>query len=280
MDINTILFSGLSIGGLGILFGLGLGVAAKRFAVEVNPLISQVREALPSANCGACGYAGCDAFAKAVVEGDAKTNGCPVGGQTCAEAVAAIMGEEAGTLEASAAFVKCKGTCTVAKEKYEYYGVPDCVSASYLQGQGSKACTYGCLGLGSCVKACMFDAIDIVDGIAVIKEEKCTSCGMCIETCPKDLIEIVPAKMKVRVDCNSQAKGAETRKACEVGCIGCRKCAKECPFDAVEFINGLAHIDYTKCKVCGKCVKVCPTNAITNYRKPKAKPVAEAKAPV
>ncbi len=265
MDISTILFSGVSIGGLGILFGLGLGVAAKKFAVEVNPLISQVRDVLPSANCGACGYAGCDAFAKAVVEGDAKTNGCPVGGQSCAEAVAEIMGEEAGTMAATTAFVKCKGTCEVAKEKYEYYGVPDCVSASYLQGQGSKQCTYGCLGLGSCLKACMFGAISVVDGVAVIDEEKCTSCGMCVETCPKDIIEIIPAEASIRVDCNSADKGGDTRKACSVGCIGCRKCSKVCEFEAIEFINGLAHIDYSKCTQCGACIEACPTNAISTH---------------
>lgn len=265
MDITTILFSGLSIGGLGILFGLGLGVAAKRFAVEVNPLIADVREALPSANCGACGYAGCDAFAKAVVEGDAKSNGCPVGGQSCAEAVAAIIGEEAKVLEATTAFVKCKGTCDVAKEKYEYYGVTDCVAASYLQGKGSKACTNGCLGLGSCVKACMFGAIDIVDGVAVINEEKCTSCGMCVASCPKDIIEIIPSDASVRVDCNSIEKGKDTRLACSVGCIGCRKCAKACEYDAFEFINGLAHIDYSKCTKCGACIEACPTNAISMH---------------
>lgn len=265
MDFNSILLSGLSIGGLGLVFGVGLGVAAKKFAVEVNPLISEVREALPSANCGACGYAGCDAFAKAVVEGGAKTNGCPVGGQATAEAVAALMGEEVSEMAATTAFVKCKGTCEVAKEKYEYYGVEDCVAASYLQGQGSKQCTFGCLGLGSCVKACMFGAIDIVDGVAVINEEKCTSCGMCVQACPKKIIEIIPADASVRVDCNSEEKGKDTRQACTVGCIGCRKCSKACEYDAFEFINGLAHIDYDKCTRCGACIEVCPTNAISKH---------------
>jgi len=265
MDITTILFSGVSIGGLGLVFGLGLGIAAKKFAVEVNPLISEVRYALPSANCGACGYAGCDAFAKAVVEGDAKSNGCPVGGQSTAEAVAGIMGEEAGIMVATTAFVKCKGTCEVAKEKYDYYGVADCVAASYLQGKGSKQCTYGCLGLGSCAQACMFGAIDMIDGVAVINEEKCTSCGMCVEACPKDIIEVMPSGSKVRVDCNSEEKGKDTRQACSVGCIGCRKCAKVCDYDAFEFINGLAHIDYSKCTQCGACIEACPTNAISHH---------------
>lgn len=265
MDMMTIVYAALSIGGLGLLFGLGLGVAAKKFAVEVNPLIAEVREALPSANCGACGYAGCDAFAKAVVEGDAKTNGCPVGGQSCADELAALMGEEAGSLQATTAFVKCAGTCDKAKEKYEYFGVTDCVAAGYLQGKGSKACTDGCLGLGSCVKACMFDAITIVDGIAVVDEAKCTSCGMCVSSCPKDIIEIIPADASTRVNCNSHEKGGDTRKACTVGCIGCRKCSKVCEFDAFTFDGVLAKIDYEKCTQCGACIEACPTNAISAH---------------
>lgn len=264
MELTNILYSALSIGGLGLAFGLGLGIASKKFAIEINPLISEVREALPSANCGACGYAGCDAFAKAVVSGSAKTNGCPVGGASCAEEVASIMGVKvADNLVATTAFVKCHGTCDKAKEKYEYYGVSDCTAASQLQGGGSKACTFGCLGFGSCVRACMFDAIHVVDGVAIVDEDKCTSCGMCVIACPKDIIEIMPTASKVRVNCNSEEKGKDTMKACSVGCIGCRKCSKACEYDAFTFVNGLAKIDYDKCVQCGACVEVCPTNAIT-----------------
>jgi len=263
MELTNIVFSALSIGGLGLIFGLGLGYAAKKFAVEINPLVVEVREALPSANCGACGYAGCDAFAKAVVEGDAKTNGCPVGGQTCADEVAKIMGVEVSTLDPTTAFVKCFGDCDKAKEKYIYMGVADCIDASQVQGGGSKACAYGCLGLGSCVKACMFNAIHVVNGLAVVDEDKCTSCGLCVAACPKDIIEIMPLASRVRVNCNSEEKGKDTMKACSVGCIGCRKCSKACEYDAFTFTNGLAKIDYDKCVQCGACIEVCPTNAIS-----------------
>lgn len=262
MELQTILFSALSIGGLGLVFGVGLGIAAKKFAVEVDPLIPLVRDALPSANCGACGFAGCDAFAKAVVEGHAPTNGCPVGGKSCAENVAKIMGVEASTLERKVAFVKCNGTCTNAKEKYDYYGVSDCRDATYLQGGGSKACSYGCLGLGSCYKACMFGAIDIIDGIAVINEEKCTSCGMCVATCPKKLIELVPEDKGTRVQCNSQDKGKDVKASCRVGCIGCKMCQKACQYDAIIIDGNLAKVDYSKCVQCGACVAKCPTKAI------------------
>ncbi len=175
------------------------------------------------------------------------------------------MGEEAGSVIPTAAFVKCEGSCDKAKEKYDYYGVTDCIAANYLQGKGSKACTFGCLGLGSCVNACMFDAIDIVDGVAVINEDKCTACGMCVASCPKAIIEIVPTASRVRVNCNSEEKGKDTRQACSVGCIGCRKCSKTCQYDAFEFVNGLAKIDYDKCVGCGDCIEACPTNAISEH---------------
>ncbi len=263
MDWNNIIYPALSIGGLGIIFALGLGIAAKKFAVEVDPMIPKVRDILPGANCGGCGYAGCDAFAKAVVEGEAIPSGCPVGGSSCAENIATLLGIESSDDDKQIAYVKCQGTCDKAREKYEYNGVMDCKNANFLQGHGSKACEYGCLGLGSCVRACMFDAIHVVDGIAVVDEEKCTSCGMCVGACPKSLIELIPYNSKVRVECNSVNKGKEVKLSCDVGCIGCRLCTKVCEFDAIHVDNNLATIDYDKCTACMKCVEKCPTNAIT-----------------
>ncbi len=279
MDFMTIITSGLSIGGLGILFGLGLGIASKKFAIEVDEKVVELRSVLPGANCGGCGYTGCDAFAKALAAGEAKPNGCPVGGDATTEAVSKILGVEAGSAEKTVAYIKCKGDCNVARDKYQYIGIQDCVSAAFLQGGGPKSCSYGCLGLGSCVKACMFDAIDIKDGIAVINEDKCVSCGMCVEACPKDLIEIIPIKKRVRVDCSSQDKAKDAKTNCDVACIGCRKCSKECPVGAISFNGPLAVFDYSICISCGKCEKVCPTHAITKRerlpRKPKAKPKAK-----
>ncbi|NDL67953.1 RnfABCDGE type electron transport complex subunit B [Clostridiales bacterium F-3ap] len=264
--MNNIIFPALSLGGLGLLFGLGLGFAAKKFAVQVNPLVPKVRDALPGANCGGCGFAGCDAFAKAVVDGHAPLNGCPVGGGECATAIAAIMGMEVKQTAKTVAYVKCNGTCDKAKEKYVYEGVMDCVSANMLQGKGSKACEYGCLGLGSCIKACQFGAIDIVDGVAVILPEKCVACGMCVSACPKNLIEIVPDAMKVRVACSSFDKGKSVKDNCAVGCISCGLCQKNCPYDAIHVNNGLAKVDYDKCVQCGICVDKCPTDAIVRYQ--------------
>lgn len=264
MDFTSILFSTLSIGGLGLIFALGLGYASKKFAVEVDPLVPLVRDALPGANCGACGFAGCDAFAKAIVDGSAPINGCPVGGKECATALSSIMGVEVIESAKEVAFVKCQGDNTLAREKYIYNGVYDCKNAAFLQGKGSKACEYGCLGLGTCVKACEFGAIDIVNGIAVINSKKCVGCKQCVLACPKDLIVMVPDDSKIRVSCASLEKGKGVKDNCQVGCIACKMCVKACEFDAIKVENNIAVIDYEKCTQCGACFEKCPTNAIVD----------------
>lgn len=274
--MNEILVTISVIGGLGLIFGAGLGVACKVFFVEVNPLIPEVRDALPGANCGACGKAGCDAYAKAIVEEGESISLCPVGGAKTLEQLAKIMGMDAKAEEKKIAFVRCNGSCQNAANKYEYIGVNSCIEASYLAGGGPKACEFGCLGMGSCVKACEFDAIHIVDGVSVVDEEKCVACGKCVQACPKKLIEILPKDKKVRVRCRSFHRGKEVMEVCKVGCIACRKCEKECKFDAIHVINNVARVDYKLCKQCNMCVKVCPRQIITEkIRVKKAIPPVE-----
>lgn len=276
--MNEVLVTMSVIGGLGLVFGAGLGVASKVFAVKVNPLVPEVREALPGANCGACGKAGCDAYAKAIVEEGADINLCPVGGAKTLEMISKIMGIEAKAGAKKVAFVMCNGTCQNAKQKYQYIGIQSCADAAYLPGGGPKSCEFGCIGLGSCVKACEFGALDIVDGIAVVNPEKCVACGKCVTACPKKLIEIVPDDKKVRVRCRSFSKGKEVMDSCSVGCIACSKCVKECKFDAIYVRNNIAHVDYDKCKQCNMCVKVCPRQIITEKIRVK-KVVAPKPAP-
>ncbi|WP_058485502.1 RnfABCDGE type electron transport complex subunit B [Defluviitalea phaphyphila] len=262
MDITSIIYPVISIGGLGLLFGTGLGYASKKFAVEVDERIPQVRDLLPGANCGGCGFAGCDAFAKAVVEGKVTPEGCPVNNSESIEKIASLMGLKVEQGEKKVAVVKCNGTCENSKNKYEYYGITDCRDAALIPGGGAKSCSYGCLGLGTCKKVCPFGAIEIENGIAVINEDKCTACGNCVDACPKAVIELVPIKNRVRVLCNSQDKGKDVKQSCSVGCIGCRMCVKACEYDAIDFNNNLAHIKYDKCTQCMACVKKCPTKAI------------------
>ncbi len=269
MELSSILFPVLVLGSMGVLFGVVLGFASIIFKVEQDPKIPLVRECLPGANCGGCGYAGCDALAEAIAKGDAKVTACPVGGQSTAEKIAEVMGVEASATERTTAFVKCNGDCEKANSKYEYYGAKDCSFENTISG-GHKSCSYGCLGDGSCVAVCEFDAIHIVNGVAVVDMEKCVSCGACINACPKNLIELVPYNKKIRVACNSLDQGAVAMKACKVSCIGCSKCANTCPSQAIDMISKtnltppakLAKIDYEKCTQCEQCVSVCPKNAI------------------
>lgn len=259
--IDKILAPVLSLGGMGLAFGALLAYASQKFAVEVDERVPMVLEALPGANCGGCGYPGCGGLAAAIVEGKAPVNGCPVGGAACAAAIAKIMGVTVEDTERMVAKVLCHGTKDKAKEKYEYYGIDDCVAASKLGG-GPKSCPYGCTGLGTCVKVCQFGAIKIENGIAVIDPEKCTACGKCVKACPKNIIELIPASQETWVRCKSKDKGGEVKNYCDVGCIGCKICEKTCKFDAVHVVDNIAIIDYSKCVNCSQCVVKCPKKII------------------
>ncbi|SHJ90046.1 electron transport complex, RnfABCDGE type, B subunit [Geosporobacter subterraneus DSM 17957] len=277
MDISAIVLPIVSLGGMGLLFGAGLAFASQKFAVEVDPRVVAVRDALPGANCGGCGYPGCDGFANGVVAGNAPVNGCPVGGPECAQKIAEIMGVDAGDTAKKVARVICNGDSNNCKEKFNYFGIQDCKAAAMIAG-GSKSCAYGCLGLGTCVKACQFDAIEITDGkVARIIPERCTACGKCIEVCPKQVIHFTPYEQDVVVDCNNEETGKAVRQKCSVGCIACQICVKACPFDAMEFSNNLAKINYEKCTNCMICAEKCPTKAIyANFEKRrKAEIIAE-----
>ena len=258
------------LGGLGLTFGLILAAASKVFYVETDPRLDQLNECLPGANCGGCGYAGCGGYAEAVLKGEAEIGKCASGGNDCAMKMAEIMGVKAEKMERRVAMVRCSGYKAVdeegnpigAKLKGEYEGISDCLAASKVAGHGPSACKFGCLGFGNCVAACQFDAIHIVNGVAVVDEEKCVGCLACAAACPRQLIVPVSPAQNVLIACASMAKGAATTRACTVGCIGCGKCKKTCQHDAIILEKNLARIDYTKCVNCGDCAKVCPKGLI------------------
>lgn len=260
--MSEILFPAIMMGCIGLVLGALLAVASKIFAVKVDERAQEIASVLPGANCGSCGFAGCSAYASAVSEGKAKANCCSPGGQTVANEIARIMGVEAEAVETKIAVICCDGREEVAFSKYEYVGEEDCVAASKVQGGGEKACSFGCLGLGSCAKVCQNGAITIKDGIAHIDYEKCGGCGECAEVCPKKIIKIVPQKQKYVVKCASCEKGAAMKEKCTVGCIGCKICEKNCPAGAITVENNLAVIDNEKCIDCGLCVEKCPKKII------------------
>jgi Na+-translocating ferredoxin:NAD+ oxidoreductase RNF subunit RnfB len=262
MDITSILYPVFTIGGMGVIFGLILGFAAIKFKVEQDPKVPLVRECLPGANCGGCGFAGCDALAEAIATGKAPVNACPVGGSAVAEKIGEVMGVAAGDSVKMTAFVMCNGNCDAAKDKYEYYGTGDCLFEANLGG-GHKACSFGCLGDGNCVRACAFDAIHVVNGVAVVDKDKCVACGACMKACPKHLIDLVPYDKKVRVACSSHDMPKASKDNCSNACMGCKMCEKACPKDAVHIDNFLAKVDYEKCVGCGLCAQKCPTGAIS-----------------
>jgi len=252
------------LAGLGLVFAVLLGYAADVFEVKQNPKIGELLLVLPGVNCGGCGFAGCEAYARGIANEGAALTLCTVGGSAVAEQIGTVMGVKVSHTEVMVAYVKCNGDCNKSKDKYEYHGIMDCVSASALPGGGAKSCTYGCLGLGTCVKVCDFDAIVIKDGIAIIDENKCTNCGACVKACPKNIIETVPINSRIRVACNSYDSARDVMQNCEVGCIACSKCVKACQYDAIHVNNNLAKIDYDKCTQCNACVEVCPKVTIEN----------------
>ncbi|WP_292484405.1 Fe-S cluster domain-containing protein [Methanohalobium sp.] len=259
--INVIIQSVAVLGGLGFAIGIMLIAASRIFHVETDPLVEEVLEALPGANCGACGYAGCSTFAEAVVSEDAPIDGCPVGGFELAQQIGGILGKEVSQGEKQYPVVRCKGGVNCVN-RFDYVGVQDC-NAVMMLSEGEKGCSYGCMGRGTCVRACPFGAITIgEDRLPHINKNLCTSCGLCIESCPNDILVFGKESEKVHVRCRSHDKPKAVKAVCTTGCIGCKICEKNCPEDAIKVNNFLAEIDQEKCTACGICVEKCPQGTI------------------
>lgn len=246
---------------IGLVAALLLALASHFLSVKEDETVKRVRECLPGANCGACGYAGCDEYAKAVASGDAKTNLCIPGGDSASADISNVLGVEVQDVEEMVAFVNCNGTCEATSKAADYEGVQTCKGASMLYA-GPNSCTYGCLGCGDCAAVCPSNAICIEDSIARVNKNLCVGCGLCAKECPKNIISIIPLVAKVTVMCSSKDKGAVSRKKCKNSCIGCKKCELNCPQKAITVTDNIARIDYTKCNGCGLCAQNCVTKCI------------------
>lgn len=247
---------------LAMLFAIALAYLGKKLAVSRDERIDQVRDCLSGANCGACGYAGCDGFATALVEGKAELSSCNATSKEKKEEIAEILGLT-DTGEATKVVVCCHGGQD-AKDKYDYVGYGDCRSMELLAG-GRKQCAWGCLGTGSCVDACQHHAVTVKQkGYSEVSLSKCISCGKCISVCPKKIIKRIPASATYYVACSNHQKGKEVRELCAKGCIACGICVKQCEVGAITIVDNLATIDYTKCINCGKCAAKCPQRCIVS----------------
>lgn len=263
--MGAILIPVAVVAGLALLFGIGLSITSLVFHVQRDPRIDLVREMLPGANCGACGFSGCDGYADAIVVDGKPVSFCPVGGSVLLGKLAVLMGVEADAQEGKHARVLCQGNWDTVETKYRYEGIQDCASAANLLG-GMSSCIFGCLGLGSCMRACKFNAIAVDNGLARILPEQCTGCGLCVAECPKGIIKMLPVNTAHTVLCSNHERGALSRKNCRTSCIACGLCVKNCPVQAIVMDRHLAVIDPKICTDCGKCAEVCPQHTIRPIR--------------
>lgn len=260
--MDTIFLAVGLVAGIGLLIGLILSIASIVMAVPKDEKAEKILEALPGANCGACGFSGCAGYADALAKGKAELGLCAPGGLKCAKEISEILGVSAGGMEKKVAVVRCMGSLDNTSYKAEYNGVKSCAAAMKIGG-GLTACSFGCMGLGDCEAVCPYDAIRVCNGVAVVDEKKCKACAMCVKACPRKIISIVPLKNSAAMRCSNKDKGALTRKLCTVGCIGCKKCEKNCPTGAVTVKDFCAVVDPALCTGCGVCVDNCPQHCIT-----------------
>jgi Na+-translocating ferredoxin:NAD+ oxidoreductase RNF subunit RnfB len=262
MSIGSIVIAFLALGVMGAAFAIFLSVSYRFLAVKGDPKLELFMSILPGSNCGACGHAGCLGYAESLGKEGAEPGGCLAGGPAVAARLAEAMGIAADAKEELVAFVACRAGRKTAKMKYRYAGVDNCRAASLLFG-GDKYCDYGCLGLGSCARACPFDAIAVTeDGLAVVNRERCRACRKCVKACPRNLIAMAPKSQTILVACKNVDRARRAREVCSIACIGCRICEKNCPAKAVTVVDNLAAIDYAKCTRCGICVEKCPQKSI------------------
>ena len=259
----SVVIAFLIVGILGLILGFGLAVAEKKLAVEKDPKLVALESSMPGANCGGCGFAGCQAYAEAVFNGTAAPGLCSPGGEALARKMGEILGVEVELKEKMTAFVFCRGGSEVTKTDYIYKGMADCNAAALLQG-GPSGCKEGCLHLGSCISVCPVGAIGRDEnGNIVVDKEKCIACGKCVSVCPNHVIKLIPYSLEWVCACNNHEPGGKVRKTCQVGCIGCKMCETKVdgsPFAVEAFLSSN---DWNKDQsTAEKAAEICPQKCI------------------
>ncbi len=262
MNYGLIFTAAGILGGIGIILGGLLAYVSVRMRVEIDPKLEATIEALPGLNCGACGYAGCEEAAEAIVKGEVSLNVCLAGGEETTKALSEVYGVSIeAPVYTTKPVVHCGKGRNEVEKRFIYNGEMSCFAAQLSTG-GDIPCSYGCIGFGDCISSCPFDAIYLDErGLPVFIDEKCTRCGLCVKACPRNLIDLVPKSAKVIIACSNKDIGKETRKVCDVGCIACRICEKQCPETYIVKDN-LALVDYEKSEAGFPCVEKCPTKCI------------------
>lgn len=263
MEAWPIVASAMILGGVGLTFAALIAVVHQKFHVWEDPRIDAVGELLPGSNCGACGFAGCRAFAEALVSDQTQPAVCTVLGPNDVEAVAEFLGVEAGQANRRIARLLCAGGCQSAPDRAEYRGLQTCRAATAVAA-GGKGCPWGCLGLADCEVACTFDAIWMnEERLPVVIPELCTACGDCVPACPKELFTLMPVEWKLIVQCRSPLEGDAIEAVCQVACTACGKCVQDAAPGLITMQNGLAVIDYSKNDLADPAAAArCPTGAI------------------
>jgi len=263
--VNPVILAILVVASIGLVCGVILAAASKVMSVPVDERFGPVRECLPGANCGACGFAGCDAYAQALLDDpEVKPNRCVPGGAEAAKKIAAVLGVESGDVVPMMAHVRCNGTCDNTQKRFTFNGEQTCKAVRMFCG-GNGTCAFGCLGCGDCASVCPQDAICIENGIAHVDPRRCIGCALCSKACPNHIIEMIPKSSKVTVDCSNKDKGPVAMKVCKASCIGCMKCQKNCPTGAITVKDFVASIDQSLCSGCGVCADGCPKHCITKH---------------
>jgi electron transport complex protein RnfB len=260
---SPVIVSVVVLGSLGLLFGILIAVATKKLWVWEDPRIDEVTGMLPGNNCGACGQAGCRAFAEHVIAGTIQPAQCTVMNADGVKAVADYLGVDAGSANRRIARLLCGGGSDLSVRTAEYRGLDTCAAAAAVAG-GGKGCSWACLGLADCERACAFDAIFMNDReLPVVVPELCTACGDCVTACPKDLFTLMPAEQKLIVQCRSLLEGSAADALCAAACNACGRCVMDAAPGLIQIHDGLAVIDYSKNTLASPAAtRRCPTNAI------------------